>query len=452
MEEHPRISSQRRYIEQRADELLEKIPFMDDAEIRWTVRVLRDCLPPAEQEEALRDYSEHLELHQMRQVVENFIPRYTEYALEALQSRRFTPGTSLRDLTDEELQAMSPAEKWTLLAAEPSALRPYQVRRELARLFMCVNFDLFHDPGLGEAAVEFNVYLDLLERLDRASDAVVETLKEQHLGTLSALDHRNVAQLEEALLGLRQAIGRSVGLTPPFDHLFGARMERWPRTAPAEPRQVVNPEIRAAVEGMNLSQLRASLRVLLELMSLEEQQREIEPLKAGYKAFDEIPAEALTALLPHLSMRLGDRNICDFAVRYRSGRFWARERMSPRTWGALPLKDKFMLLERDNEAMDPLQLSRHLARLVLTERYELLFDPAYQVGLIYEPTYARLLAHSVGGLGETEQLRSLNRQVTRLMLELEELVPGDERSARFLSIREVIGKGLKLDPVPGEER
>lgn len=452
MEEHPRIASQRRYIEGRADELLGKIPFMDDAELRWTVRVLRDCLPPAEQEEALRDYSEHLELHQMRQVVENFIPRYTEYALETLESRRFTPGTSLRDLTDEELQAMSPAEKWTLLAAEPSALRPYQVRRELARLFMCVNFDLFHDPGLGEAAVEFNVYLDLLERLERVSDAVVETLKEQDLATLSALDHRDVAAVEGALAGLRHALGRSVGLTPPFDHLFGERMERWPRTAPAELHQVVNPEIRAAVEGMNLSQLRASLRVLLELMSLEEQEREIEPLKAGYKALDDIPAEALTALLPRLSMRLGDRNICDFALRYRSGRFWARERMNPRTWSALPFKDKFMLLEGDNEAMDPLQLSRHLARLLLTERHELLFDPAYQVGLTYEPTYSRLLAYCMGALGEKEQLKSLNRQVTRMMLELEELVPGDERSARFLSIREVIGKGLKLGPVPGEGR
>jgi len=75
MEEHPRIASQRRYIERRADELLERIPFMGDTELRWTVRVFRDCLSVAAQEEMLRDYSEYLELHQMRQVVKSFIPR-----------------------------------------------------------------------------------------------------------------------------------------------------------------------------------------------------------------------------------------------------------------------------------------------------------------------------------------------------------------------------------------
>src|SRR6266849_6928850 len=165
MEEHPRIESQRRYIERRADELLERIPFMDDAELRWTVRVFRDCLSAAAQEEMLRDYSEYLELHQMRQVVKSFIPRYTEHALEALEAKRFTPATNLRDMTDEELQAMSTAEKWSLLANDSSSLDAHQVRRELARRFICDNFDLFDDRGRGEAAVEFNVYLDLLERL-----------------------------------------------------------------------------------------------------------------------------------------------------------------------------------------------------------------------------------------------------------------------------------------------
>ncbi len=282
MEEHPRIVRQRGYIERRAEELLERIPFMDDAELRWTVRVFRDCLSGAAQQEMLRDYSEFLELHQMRQVVEGFIPRYTEYAREALEAKRFTAATSLRDMTDEELQSMSAAEKWSLL--------PYQLRRELARLFMCLNFDLFHDPGLGESAVEFNVYLDLLERLGTASDTAIEELRAQAITALRGRDHRDVSAVEAALTTLREAIGRSVGLIPPLDHLFSERMERWPRTAPTELRPVVNPEIRAAVEGMNPEQLRASLRVLLELMNLEEQGRELAPLKATYRTFDDIPA------------------------------------------------------------------------------------------------------------------------------------------------------------------
>jgi hypothetical protein len=168
----------------------------------------------------LRDYSEHLELNQMRQVVEGFLPRYTEYALEALEAKRLAPGTSLRDLTDEELQSMSATEKWSLLGADPSTLRPYQVRRELARLFVCLNFDLFHDTGLGEAAVEFSVYHDLLERLAQVSDAAIEDLKDQAIATLRGLDHRDVSQVEGVLTTLRGGIGGAIGLFPPFDHLF----------------------------------------------------------------------------------------------------------------------------------------------------------------------------------------------------------------------------------------
>jgi hypothetical protein len=451
MKEHPRIESQRRYIERRADELLERIPFMGDAELRWTVRVFRDCLSTAAQEEMLRDYSEYLELHQMRQVVKSFIPRYTDHALEELEAKRFTTATSLRDMTDEELQAMSAAEKWRLLADDPNSLDPHQVRRELARLFVCHNFDLFHDPGLGEAAVEFNLYLDLLEQLRRVHEKEIEGLKHRAVTALRGLDHRDVSAVEAALTTLREAIGRSVGFIPPFDHLLSERLERWPRTAPTELRAVVNPEIRAAVEGMNLEQLRTSLRVLVELMNLEEQGRELAPLQAAYRSLDEIPREALTSLLPHLSMRLGDRNICDFALRYRSGRLWARERVNPDAWKLLPLQDKFGVLEADNDAMDHLQVARHLARLLLTERYELLFDPAYQVGLTHEPIYRRILAHCMREVSDPAQLKRLNRQVTRMMLELEEIPPDGDKPARLRDIREAIRSGLQSGSI-SEER
>ena len=442
MEEHPRIESQRRYIERRADELLEQIPFKGETELRWTVRVFRDCLSTAAQEEMLRDYSEYLELHQMRQVVKSFIPRYTEHALASLEAKRFTMATSLRDMTDEELQAMSAAEKWGLLLDDPGSLDAHQVRRELARLFVCHNFDLFHDPGLGEAAVEFNLYLDLLERFERVPEKEIEGLKNQAVAALGEVDHRNVSQVQAALTTLREAIGRSVGLFPPFEHLLSQRLERWPRTPPTELRAVVDPEIKAAVERMNPEQLRTSFRVLVELMNLEEQRRELAPLQATYRSLDEIPKEALTTLLPRLSMRLGDRNICDFALRYRSGRLWARERENPEAWKLLPLQDKLRVLQADNDAMDHLQVSRHLARLLLTEHHELLFDPAYQVGLLREPLYRRVLARCMGD--DPEQLKRLNREVTKMMLELEEILTDDERPARFRDIREVIGNGLKL--------
>jgi hypothetical protein len=448
MDEHPRIGPQERYIEERANQLLERIPFMEDEELRWTVRVLRDCLPPAEQAEMLRNYSEHLDLHQMRQVVEEFVPRYTEHALEAVETKRFTTGQSLRDLTDEELQGMSATEKWDLFQQDPTALQAYQVRRELARLFMCLNFDLFHDTTLGEAAIEFSAYLDLAERLGELSDQAIEALKEQAIAAFRDLNTRDVSAVEGVLTTLRESIGRSVGLDPPFDVLLRQRMERWPPSAPEALPDVVNPEITAAVEGMSLPQLQSSLRVLLELMSLEEQQRELAPLQAKYRALGEIPADVLTTFLPQLSMRIGDKNVCDFALRYRSGRLWARERVNPQAWKLLPFQDKFMLLEADNEAMDILQASRHLTRLLLTKRYELLVDPAHQVALTHEPLYRRALDYCMSQLKDLDHLKSVNRQVTRMLLELEELVAEGERASRFLEVQEVISKILQIEETP----
>jgi hypothetical protein len=343
---------------------------------------------------------------------------------------------------------MSLTEKWGLLKADPQGLRPLQLRRELARLFVCLGFDLFHDTALGEAAIEFNVYHDLLEQLSGVPDAAIEQLKDQVLAVMRGLDHRDVPAVERTLGAVRETIGRSVGLTPPFDHLFLERMERWPRTAPAEVAAVVNPEIKTAVEGMNPAQLQASLRVMLEVMSLEEQRREIEPLRERYRSLGEIPAEALADLLPRLSMRVGDKNICDFALRYRSGRFWAREKVDPRVWKTLAVQDKFMLLEADNEAMDLLQVSRQLARFLLTERYELLQDAAYQVGLTFQPIYRRVIDHCMSQLRDPDHLNRLNRQVTRMMLELEDVVPEAERAARFVEIREAIGSGVRIGQVP----
>jgi hypothetical protein len=212
----------------------------------------------------------------------------------------------------------------------------------------------------------------------------------------------------------------------------------------------LNPQIKEAVAGMNPRQLQTSLRVLMELMGLEEQRSELGPLTARYRSLGEIPADALAALLPRLAMRLGDRTICDFALRYRSGRLWAREPIKPGAWKLLPFKDKFMVLEADNEAMDSLQIARHLCRLLLTERYELLVEPAYQIGLMHQPIYRRVLDRCMVGLRSADDLQRLNRQVTRMMLELEEMVPDAERPSRFLAIREVIETGIGVASAPEE--
>ena len=158
MDEHPRIEPQRRYMQSRAEDLLRRIESMTDEELRWTVRLFADCLDPTEREGLLRGYNEYLRLEDLQRFVSEFIPRYTERALADLEAKRMSDGSRPDDLTDEELQSMSLAEKWDLLERYPGVLAGYKLRRELARLFMCGNFDLFHDSGLSESSVEFPIY------------------------------------------------------------------------------------------------------------------------------------------------------------------------------------------------------------------------------------------------------------------------------------------------------
>ena len=66
-----------------------------------------------------------------------------------------------------------------------------------------------------------------------------------------------------------------------------------------------------------------------------------------------------------------------------------------------------MVLEADNEAMDLLQACRQLSRLLLTERYELLLDAAYQVRLTYEPIYRPVLDHCMSELRDSARLGRL---------------------------------------------
>jgi len=54
----------------------------------------------------------------------------------------------------------------------------------------------------------------------------------------------------------------------------------------------------------------------------------------------------------------------------------------------------------------------------------------------------------MGELRDADELKSLSRQITRMMLELEEMVPDGERPGRFLGVREVIGTSLKVGPIP----
>jgi hypothetical protein len=446
MEEHPRIDAQRRYIAERAQTLVARLPDMGDEELRYGLRVLADCLLPEEQADLIAGYSEHLPLPQIQAFAERFIPRYTTRALADLEAKRFTPGDRLADLTDEELQSMSGAEKWSLLVADPSGLSLPRLRRELARLFMCGTYDLFHDTGAAEAAVEFPVYHRLQEALTGLPPDAITGLTAAILREAEPLAGDDPDRAEAALRMAQSAIGRAAGLPEPFEALFGGQMAKLPLETPDQLPPYIPPELAEGVSGMALPALQSSLRVLCDLMSLEEIQRELGPLQERYASLAAIPREALVKTLPPLAARLGDRRLTDFVERYRSGRLWARPGLSPQVWQLLPFGQKLGLLEADNDAMDVAQAARHLCKVFCCPRYELLADSGYHLELLRGQLYPSILDRCILEFARPpheERLRDLTRSVTRLMLEMEE-GEAAQRPERLLRIRQQIGEALGL--------
>lgn len=446
MEEHPRIDAQRRYIAGRAESLLARLPDMGDEELRYALRVLADCLLPEEQASLFAGYSEHLPLPQIQAFAERFIPRYTTRALADLEAKRFTPGDRLADLTDEELQSMSAAEKWSLLAADPSGLSLPRLRRELARLFMSGTYDLFHDTGAAEAALEFPVYHRLQDALAGLPPDAITALSASILREAEALTGEDPDRAEAALRMARSAIGKAAALPEPFEALFGGRMAKLPLETPEHLPPYVPPELAEGIAGMPLPALQSSLRVVCDLMSLEEIQRELGPLQERYASLSAIPREALAKALPPLAARLGDRRLTDFVERYRSGRLWARPGLSPQVWHLLPFGEKLGLLEADNDAMDVAQAARHLCKIFCCPRYELLADSGYHLELLRGRLYPSILDRCILEFSRPpheDRLRELTRSVTRLMLEMEE-GEATQRPERLLRIRRQIGEALGL--------
>lgn len=450
MEPLSRVDSQRRFIQQRARDLLERVDRMDDEELRWTVRVFADCLSPEQRTARLGAYSEYWGVEQLRRFVPTFIQEYTDLALEDLKAKEGTQGTRLADLTEEELQSMSLAEKWYLLARDQGGLRPDQLCRELARLFMCKSYDLFHDTGLSEAAVEFPAYHRVREALEARPDAVTEFLLRVVLERAERLSDGTPDEVEAALAEIREVIGRTLGILIPVDQLFAGQMVKLPLERPDEIPEAARQEPDATMEGMSVEELGTAFLVLTDLMSLREWEEYVLPLQRQYRSIAEIPPEDLRALLPRLSGRMGDRRITDFAERYRSGRMVAERKVDPGIWDMLPFQERLVVLERDNRTMDTAQAARHLAKIFFSFHYDMLFDAGFHVDLLRSPRYQRLVNRLISrASGESgreaagDPVEELTQTVTRMMLELEAM-PSEARPARLQEVRAVIATALGL--------
>ena len=440
---HTRFETQRRAILRRETELTAQLERMPDETLRWTVRVLADCLPPDQQAGMLAGYDEYAPTDALRAFVTAFLPAYTAGALAALDGRPEKDRPAIGDLTDEELQGMAAAEKWHLLAMDPEGLRPYRLGRELARLVMCHTFDLFHDTGLGEAAVEFPTYFTVERALQGLPAPALHALRDEVLARAAALGGHDAEAAEAALEALRASIARAAGFAGLPRPRPGDRMARIAFADLSVPATPVAPWLEEGLAAATPEGLRFSLRVLVDLLNVAQAQAALEPLTLRHATLDAVPPDDLRATIAATAARMGDRQVTDVAERYRSGRFLALPHALPGTWQDLSPEERLRALEADNAAMDAAQTARHLARLLLTPTFDALLDPAAQVAFLRDPRYERTVAAlmalaSPDGRG---RLRDLNAEVTRRMLDLA-WDPAADRAAALEAIRHAIASAL----------
>jgi hypothetical protein len=310
---------------------------------------------------------------------------------------------------------------------------------------MCGNYDLYHDSGLSESSVEFPIYHQVQERLMGLPEDRVLALAARVQEMTAGLDQLSPEQADEVLARIRSAIGGSVDVHQPMESLVGGRMAKLPLVAEPTTAELAA-DVKEAIGTMTPEELKRSFFVLLDLMTLEEIRRDLAQLQGQYQSAHNIPPEILSALVPIIAAKLGDRNLCDFADRYRNGRMLAMPPVGDQVWSLLPTDERLKLLEQDNDRMDLAQSSRHLAKIFLSLEYRLLFDPDAQVRILESNGYQRLVSKLFLDFGQPEEgrrLRELNRVVSRMMLEAE-ATPEADRDNRLLQIRKVIGTALDL--------
>jgi hypothetical protein len=340
---------------------------------------------------------------------------------------------------------MSLAEKWSHLIGNATGLHPDQWRRELARLFMCKSYDLFHDAGLCEAVVEYPAYHRVRDALETNSDAAVARLVDLVVREAAPLQSQVPVEVEAALARIRKLIGRHLGIAIPLDRLFAGQMLRLPLDHPDEIPESGAPGATPASWESPGVDLQTAFLIVADLMTQREVEDHLLPLRRQYRSFADVPGPELRALLSNVWALLGDRRLTDFAERYRSGRMIADRKLPADVWGLLPELEKIAILERDNRAMDIGQLARHLAKIFFSFQYEMLFDGGFHIDLLRSPRYQqfvnRLTDRDDGSIART--LTTLTRTVTSQMLELEALAT-EARRTRLQEIRALIAATLDL--------
>ncbi len=442
MDKGPRIKQIRRFILTREQEVLSKVGAMPDDQLRWIVRVLADCLDETSRTACLQGYSEHLPLEGMQAFVAAFVPQYTQLALADLERKAQVEGSGLNSLTEEELQSMSCAEKWHLLASEDAGLTVPQLRRELARFLFCRTLDLYNEPSLPMAAIEFPSYFEIQESLAALPPEQIEVLTGRILPKTQELDQASPRSAEETLRAVREEIAHAISLDTPLESLFDGAMRRINLAG----KEMAEETPSADTEGMSRQELQVSVKALTELMRVEEMRPALSPLKDRYPSFSEVPEAELKELVQRLAQKLGGRTILSFTNRYRSGSLVTRPSISSEVWALMPDQERLRLLLEDNAHMDAPQMARHISRIFMSHQYQMLHDPTTQMSFVNEPLYHALQDTIIGAYqkqSNPESLGEFNREVTVRMLEVERARPED-RQTLLLDVRKGIATEFSL--------
>lgn len=409
-----------RRLKAREGNIMANLSELHEGQLRFTVRIFADCMEEEDMERFLEGYSEYMIEEELMKFVGDFVPKYTEYAILELEERKKkSEGFEPEQITGEELQEMAIKEKWPRLERKPEAFSILRLRREIAKLALCLRPYMLSDPAWNESLLEFSLYFDIQEKLKDLSEKELHNAVRK-IGPLvsKAEKAKGIKEKEEELRSIRAFVLSLAGIEGDVEDLIGPLMERYPREAPDGWELA---EFRHNLGQMSRKELQMSAIVYIELLALAEMEELSRPFMERYTSFYEMDEKTLIDLICTLVYGIGDREILNFFERYTKGKMMVAQSISPETWTLIPRDKKLQRLREDNDEMDIVLMARHIARIYMTEMYSKLYDYDFQIDLTRDPEYMRIqgaLASGLGGKEEGRRLRDLNDTVTVTMLEI----------------------------------